>query len=215
MNQTETAEKRAYDYIRDRIIAKEYLPRERIVENDVSEKTGVSRTPVRVALRKLSYEGLVTIRPNRGTFVTSPTPEEIRDVFECRKYIEASVVRLACGRMTGEGIDWLESVIQQEPVAYANQDFSGFVSLNGDIHLLIAEAAHNSFFTKIVEELLTRCGIYLLFFSNFRVERFEDWEPYQEHRAILDALKRRDAGACEQAMKDHIDRSYARILNNR
>ncbi len=215
MNQTETAEKRAYDYIRDRIIAKEYLPRERIVENDVSEATGISRTPIRVALRKLSYEGLVTIRPNKGTFVASPTPEEIRDVFECRKYIEATVIRLACGRITSEEIDWLESVIEQEPVAYASRNYGGFVSLNGDIHMLIAEAAHNSFFVKIVEELLTRSGIYLLFFSNFMVRRFEDWEPYKEHRAILDALKRRDEKACEQAMKDHIEQSYTRIAGSR
>lgn len=203
-----TAEEKAYQYIKRKIVTKELLPSEQIVELDICEQTGVSRTPVRSAIKQLSYEGLTIIRPNRGAFVVSPSAKEVRDVFDCKKLLETEAIRLASSRITDRELKELEKLILQEPIAYDTKDFTFFLSLNQKIHMIIANASGNSYYAKFINELITKSNVFLIFFDDFIVTSFEDAESNKEHHRILEALKNHDEKQCVIEMTRHGDNTF-------
>ncbi len=203
-----SAEDRAYNYIKQRIINKDLLPMEQIVETDIAAQTGISRTPIRSAIKKLGYEGLLTIRPNKGAFVVSPSAKEVRDIFACKKLLEVEAIRLACGRITERELQRLEQSIERARQAYQHKDFSDYLSHNYDIHMIIANASGNQCYSRFIGELMTKSNVFLIFFDDFMYTTVEESEAHLEHLAILQALRDGDMDRCVREMTRHGDNTY-------
>ena len=203
-----SAEKEAYNYIRQAIISKKLLPNEQIVEQNIVNQTGISRTPVRSALKTLSNEGLIVLRPNRGAFVTNPSHQEVRDLYECKLMLEIETAMLACAYVTNEDITNMRGLLSEAIEDHRKCVYERFLDLNYRFHMIIASASHNKILEKYNHELLMRSNAALLVYDDFREVPVEDMESFREHRAIVDALCARDKGAVQRAMHRHITNTY-------
>lgn len=203
-----SAEDRAYSYIKQKIISKELLPLEQIVETEIAFQTGISRTPIRSAIKKLGYEGLLTIKPNKGAFVVSPSAKEVRDIFACKKLLETEAIRLACENITDRELKQMEKLVKQEPIAFKEKDFSSFLNNNYNFHMTIAKASNNSYYTHYIDELMTKSNVFLIFFDDFMSTTFEESDAHKEHLAILQALQEHDLERCVKEMAWHGENTY-------
>lgn len=198
----------AYSYIRKAIIDRVLLPNEQIVEQQVAEKTGISRTPIRNALKKLSYEGMIVLRPNRGAFVVNPSHQEVRDTFECKLIVETEAVRLASMYITEEELDQAEAVLAKAMKYHESGVFDHFIDLNYEFHMIIAKASHSTIYEKYVHELTTLGNVHLLVYDDFRDVPLEEMESFKEHRRLIEALHARDENRCAEAIIGHTLNTY-------
>lgn len=183
-------------------------------ERDLAEKFVVSRTSVREALRALESLGLVEIRPGEGTFVREISVEAlieplamvmasqraaIGELFEARRLLEPLIAGLAARRATPEELNEMERILEDQAKEIAAGK-TGF-GQDASFHAAIASAAHNHAITRIVHaimDLLTQCREESLSTPG-RPER-----SHQDHRRVLEAIRRRDEGAAATAMRDHV-----------
>jgi GntR family transcriptional repressor for pyruvate dehydrogenase complex len=183
-------------------------------ERDLAEKFVVSRTSVREALRALESLGLVEIRPGEGTFVREVSVEAlieplalamasqraaIGELFETRRLLEPSIAGLAARRATPDEVAEMERILEEQ----AKEIAAGKTGLGQDalFHAAIASAAHNQAITRVVHaimDLLTQCREESLNTPG-RPER-----SHQDHRRVLEAIRRRDEAAAANAMRDHV-----------
>lgn len=192
-----------YRLIKDQIIKKELFPNSQIIESQLAKDTGISRTPIRAALNRLNYEGIVTIIPNRGAFVSNPTADEIKSAYECKKLLESAAIRLACVNITDEQLDFLEDLVNQGTDAHIHKNLSQFMKVNDEFHMTIAKASKNIFYEKYIGELIQRNNVYLIFYDNFMFTSTNDSDALKEHGKILDLLKERDVEGCVKAIEEH------------
>ncbi|HWQ50404.1 MAG TPA: GntR family transcriptional regulator [Terriglobales bacterium] len=204
----ESADVAAYDYIRKAIIERVLLPSVQIVEQQVADSTGLSRTPIRNALKRLSYEGMVELRRNRGAFVVNPSHAEVRDTFEAKLLIDLETVRLAASQITEEELAEMERILARAMELHKRGDYDEFVDLNFDFHMVIAKAARNRMLEKYTKELMTLSNVHLLVYDDFRDVPFEEMESFREHRRIVEALRRRDELGAMKAMLGHLYNTY-------
>jgi DNA-binding GntR family transcriptional regulator len=171
------------DQIRGQILDGKLRPGERLVEDRLSTELGVSRVPVREALRGLSMEGLVRLEPNRGATVAESTPELVAELVEVRTLLEALNARLAARRHDPEIVDALQDTLKRGNAAAQSATSDQLARLNGEFHERLAEASRNSVLTDIMRSLRERTS--LAFSINGRTRAREDWK---EHAAILAAV---------------------------
>lgn len=203
-------EKKIYLTIKKAIINRELAPGEKLSEESLAKVLQVSRTPIRSALKRLSYEGLVQIIPNRGAFVTQPTVKEVKEVFEMRVLLEGYAVEKACQNihLQEEAINKLEKFIHLEELAYKNSQFDQVLEHVLDFHVEIANLANNDVLKKNIQELIALTNIYSTFYSDINLD-----EPNSpaEHREIVEAIKKRDAPLAKQIMTKHIEAIQGRL----
>lgn len=192
-----------YQMIQNQIMTKKLFPGSRIVEEQLAQDSGISRTPIRVALKRLSYEGLVTIIPRKGAVVASPTKEEMSAAYDCKQLLECKAISLACKYISGEDIDALEALVQEELETHRTRNLPRFIEINQEFHRRIAHASRNSYFEKYIMELHHTCDVYLIFYDRFASTTAEESQALKEHRAILEALRTRDEAAAVQRMRLH------------
>ena len=156
-----------YELIRSKIINKELFPNSQIVESQLAFETGISRTPIREALKRLDYEGIVNIIPNRGAYISNPTLDEIKAVYECKNVLEMAAIKEACFNISDEDLRLLDELIISDIKAHEKKDFKSFIEINGNFHMTIVKASKNVFFEKYIHELLERSNVYLIFFDRF------------------------------------------------
>ncbi len=199
-----------YHRLKNSILKQEYGPKERLVESVIAEKFGVSRTPIREALRKLSYEGLVDIIPNQGgVFVAQPSLEEMIQIFSCRMLIERETTKKATQAITSKDIECLEKISERQREIYmGNKVFSEFFDNNIEFHMIIAKKCNNIYYIKYLEELLNRGNLYLLFFDKFQSTNLDESLAVKEHSRIINALKAKNIDESGNAMYDHIKTTY-------
>jgi len=169
--------------IRGQILAGRLKPGERLVEDRLSAELGVSRVPVREALRGLSMEGLVRLEPNRGASVTEVTPQLLAELVEVRTLLEALNARLAARRHDPEIVALLQDTLRRGNEAAQSGTADGLAQLNAEFHERLAEASRNSVLSDIMRSLRERTG--LAFSINGRARAREDWK---EHAGVLAAV---------------------------
>ena len=169
--------------IRGQILEGRLRPGERLVEDRLSAELGVSRVPVREALRGLSMEGLVRLEPNRGATVTEITPELVAELVEVRTLLEALNARLAARRHDPKIVALLQDTLKRGNTAAQSGTTEELARLNAEFHERLAEASRNSVLSDIMRSLRERTS--LAFSINGRARAREDW---QEHAAILAAV---------------------------
>lgn len=169
--------------IRERILAGTFAPGERLAEERLSAELGVSRVPVRDALRHLAAEGLVVMRPRRGAVVFSHTPEEMRDLVEVRATLEALNARLAARRHDPRQLAELERILREGSRVTERSDLALIQRSNARFHEAIEAIAANSVLMGIVRTLRDRTALIFARRSRLRVRR--NWE---EHAGIVRAI---------------------------
>ncbi len=185
--------------LRNRILAGETAPGERLVEGRLSAELGVSRMPVREALRLLAAEGLVTIEPRRGASVTRFNPRQVRELVEVRATLEGLNAKLAAQRHEDAQIAQLQRILDQGTRAAATADAAQMRRLNQEFHDALANVAANSILAEIMRSLRDRTD--LVFTAINRDTGPQTWD---EHAAILRAVIKGDAELASLLATRHV-----------
>ena len=175
------------DAIRDRITAGEHLPGERLIEDRLAEELGVSRNPVREALRVLEVEGFVELVPRRGAMVATLSPDVVAEIFEVRSALEALAARLAARRTTPAQSAQLARILQDSDGALERDDLRRLPALNTRFHQMVLEIAGN---TLLAETMMPLRGRMQWIFS--RTVRGRAPRSLAEHRALAEAIADHD-----------------------
>jgi DNA-binding GntR family transcriptional regulator len=174
--------------IRERIVSGDLKPGERLVEAHLSEELGVSRMPVREALRELAAEGVVSIEPRRGATVATYSPEQIQELVEVRATLEALNAKLAAKRHDPAQIKRLEQILAAGSKITEKTDLAQLHEDNNEFHEALAQVAANSTLREMVRSLRERTAV--IFAPHSRKRAKQNWE---EHAAILRAVVAGDA----------------------
>ncbi|CAH1648960.1 MULTISPECIES: GntR family transcriptional regulator [unclassified Chelatococcus] len=185
-------------------------PGTKLPEDSIGERLGVSRTLVREALLRLSEEGLVELRPNRGAAVARPSLEEGYDLFVTRFALEKLVVELLAGKLTGSQQDALSRHIDSEDEARRHGDARS-IRLAGEFHTLLASMTGNATLIRYVNELVARSSLILALYGRPHSSEC----AISEHRQLLEALKAGDAATATQLMTHHLESVTTRALLTR
>lgn len=188
--------------LRRAILAGRRRPGDRLVEDRLSEEMGVSRIPIREALRTLAAEGLVQIQPRRGASVAAVTRESARDLIEVRATLEALNARLAARHHDAAIIAELRQVLKQGNAAARSRSVDDLVRLNGEFHDKLAEAGRNGILWDIMRTLRERTN--LVFAANGARRAQQDWD---EHSRILAAVIEGDEELAAMLASRHVRRA--------
>lgn len=190
-----------FNTLRQAIISGEFAPGERLMEIALAERLGVSRTPVREAIRKLELEGLVVMIPRKGAEVAQITEKDLRDSLEVRCNLEELAVKLACERITEEGEEKLKMALANFKNAIQEQNLQKIVDTDIAFHDVIFEVTQNQRLMQIASNL--REQVY-----RYRVQYIKDSKLHpileEEHRMIVDAIIEKDVVNAVKVMKKHI-----------
>ena len=200
-----------FNTLRQAILRGELKPGERLMEIALANRLGVSRTPVREAIRMLELEGLVIMIPRRGAQVAQITEQDLNDVLEVRLGLEELAVRFACERITDEEIKALGLAVKEFEKKMSNNELSAQAEADVKFHEIIYGATHNQRLVQIINNI--REQMY-----RYRIEYLKDVESrktlVKEHYEICDALKRRDAESAVEKMCIHIRNQQEAILRS-
>lgn len=193
-----------FQRLREDILSGVYKEHEELREITIGEELGVSRTPVREALRQLELEGLVTIVPNKGAYVTGISPKDVRDIYRIRSLLEGMCVRWATEQITQEQIEELEEtlLLSEFHLQRQGQGKGTQVSeLDGKFHKILYQASNS----RILEHVLSDFHKYVQMARKLSIEKKDRAEKsIEEHRGILEAIKHRDADLAERLANEHI-----------
>lgn len=172
-----------YQEIRAAIVSGRLKPGERLVEERFAEEYGVSRNPVREAIRALSSEGLVEVPSRKGTYVAELAPEKVREIIEIRALLESHNARLAARHKNPATLKSIETILQKGRNAINAGRLKGLRELNDQFHEALAEAGNNSLLSEMLGSLRARSA--LLFSPDNPARQAMNWE---EHAGILQAI---------------------------
>ena len=182
------------------IVEHRLQPGAKLVEQKLADQFGVSRTLVRQALYRLSQNRLIKIEPARGAFVAAPSAEEARQVFEVRRMLEAGMVRAFVASARAADIKALQTHIAQEKLAVQGDDVPGRTELLGDFHVRMAQLMHNQVLAQLLSDLISRSALITLMYQTSSAAA----HSHEEHEAIFQAIKARDAQAAVDLLDAHL-----------
>lgn len=198
--------KQVYDFLLEGILSNRYQPGYPIVEQEISNELGVSRTPIREALKALEAEGLVNHYPSRGTFVTPITPYDVEEIFNLRIMLELSALQLAWDKITD---DELEQIEKKFSLLNENSSNEAHYKADKSIHALIVDKAGNRRLKQFLNILASQIERFRRI-AAVRPSRLSNAKG--EHLAILQALKNHDLKACEENLKVHLENAKKSTL---
>lgn len=190
-----------YEQLKRQILTGRITPGTRMMEVELADEMGVSRTPVREAIRKLEKEGLVTIEPRRGAYASDISVKDMVDTLEVREDLEGLAAALAAERMTEEQIDELVKITEWYSEAILNSDTEKIIHYDEKFHKHIVSCSGNKTLiqlSEIVQELALR----------FRYIYYDDFSRYEnmpvEHRQIIAAITSGDADTARMSADSHV-----------
>ncbi len=188
--------------LRTLILEGELLPGSRISERDLCDQFGISRTPLREALRVLASEGLVDLLPHRGARVSRLSQPQLREAFEIVAALEALAGELACERISETQLVEIEALHARMAEHRRRGELADYFACNQAIHEAINRAAGNAQLTEMYALMSNRVRR-ARYLANHSPERWA--EAMREHDAILDALRRRDGATCSALLRAHLE----------
>ncbi len=196
------------DMLRDMIMTGKIKEGSKINENELCSSMGVSKTPLREALRVLSVEGLIELIPNRGAFVNQPDFAEINEMFDVMILLEGFCARSACMKMSPKDFSQLEKLHCQLERKFENGDQEGYIQINNQYHSLVQQLAGNRSLNQIIDGLRKRVLLYR--FQSLMAEG-RMLESIQEHRELLEVFRNRNHDKAEKLMQDHLKKQLAAL----
>ena len=192
---------RVADMLRDMMMTGKLKEGDKVNENELCTTMGISKTPLREALRVLSVEGLIKLVPNRGAFVTQPTFEEIEEMFDVMSLLEGFCAGAACEKMRPQDLAHLEEMHDQLEEQYEQYDQEGYIRINNQYHSFLQEMAGNRTLNQIINGLRKKILLYR-FQSLSAPARFES--SIREHRNLLEAFRQHDSQRAKILMQAHL-----------
>ena len=185
--------------LRQRIFNRDLAPGAWVDESVFTAELGISRTPLREALKVLATEGLITMKPRRGAYVTEVSEQDLRDVFELLALLESDAAGVVASQKNQQVLARLDALHQQ--LQASAQDREAFFSVNEQFHTLLLQSAGNRWREQTVGDLrkVMKLNRHHSLFKTGRVE-----ESLKEHAAIMAALHAGNANAATQAMRHHM-----------
>lgn len=198
-----------FDTLRQAIIVGELKPGERLMEVQLAEKMGVSRTPVREAIRKLELEGLVSMLPRKGAHVAELSVKDIMDVLEVRATLDGLATALAAQNIKDDELKELKNVLQQLVNYIEKENLQGSIKKDVEFHEIIYRCSRNDKLIQIVSNLREQV-------HRFRVIYMKDYispkELIREHMDIYDAIASRNPDTARGVAEKHIKIQQQTIL---
>lgn len=195
--------------LRQAILTGDLKPGERLMEIHLANKLGVSRTPIREAIRKLELEGLVVMVPRRGAQVAQITEKSMSDVLEVRLALDELAVQLACGRISEEQKQELKGACIAFEEAVKTRDAHVIAKQDVAFHDIIFQATGNARLTQMVNNLAEQ--MYRYRFEYIKDERQHDM-LIKEHRRIYESIVKNDVEAAKEAIRIHIENQEKSII---
>lgn len=190
-----------FQTIRENILKGKYQADEELRETTLGKELGVSRTPVREALRQLELEGLVKIIPNRGAYVIGISEKDVHDIYLIRSELEGLCVRMAAEHITKEKIEELEEALILSEYHLEKDNMEQLTELDGKFHQILYAASES----RILEHVLSDFHKYVqLARRNSVKEKSRAKQSIAEHRQILNAIKEGNADEAEKFANTHI-----------
>lgn len=196
--------------LREAILNGTLQPRERLMEIQLADELGVSRTPIREALRKLELEGFIIMVPRKGAYVADFSLRDLEDIFEVRKSLEGLAAELAAERVTEEELIKLEQLLKEKSKAIENNDMQKLLDVDTAFHEKLYEASRNERLRSMISNLreqIERFRIASLQYPG-RMKR-----SLEEHYQILDAIQRRDGETANRLAHAHIENVETILLD--
>lgn len=196
-----------YEQMLTAIIENRLLPGMQLVEERLATIFDVSRTKIREATGRLIHDGVATNIPNRGAFVSSPTPEQALDVLAARRLIEPELMRQVARKASSKQIATLRAHVERETAARAGSNPRAIIPLSGEFHLMVAAMAGNSVLTRVLHELEALTCLIIVLYDAPKGRSC----PYDDHPLLIDALQARDEDRAAALMLQHLDHIEASL----
>lgn len=198
-----------FNTLRQAILTGELKPGERLMEIHLANKLGVSRTPIREAIRKLELEGLVVMLPRRGAEVASITEKSLKDVLEVRRAMDGLCVELACDRISEEELQELQTACTAFEEATKTKDTKEIAKTDVAFHDIILAATGNQRLIQLVNNLSEQM-------YRYRFEYIKDESQHhrliEEHKIIYDSIARKDKITAGSTARIHIDNQEEAVI---
>ncbi len=198
-----------FNTLRRAILTGELKPGERLMEIHLANRLGVSRTPIREAIRKLELEGLVTMIPRRGAEVAQITEKSLQDVLEVRRALDALCAELACDRITAEGKTALKKACDSFEEATKTGEIVAIAAADVALHDIIVQATGNQRLIQLINNLSEQM-------YRYRFEYIKDESGHEnlvnEHRMIYESIMKGDKENAAAAARLHIDNQENSII---
>ena len=198
-----------FNTLRQAILTGELKPGERLMEIHLANRLGVSRTPIREAIRKLELEGLVTMIPRRGAEVAQITEKSMKDVLEVRRTLDALSAELACERISAEEEEALKKACLNFEAAVKTKDTKAIAKADVAIHDIIAAATGNQRLIQLINNLAEQM-------YRYRFEYIKDATQHEriieEHSIIYESIVKKDKEAAAEMAKTHIDNQEKAVI---
>lgn len=200
-----------FNTLKDGILTGRLKPGERLLENQLAEELGVSRTPIREALRMLEIENLVDLIPRRGAQVKDMSERDIKNVLEIRKVLEELAAKLAAENITSKQIEELKEAHRDFVEAFERGDSTEVLEADTKFHEIIFNATCNEKLVQIISNIsiqIYRYRIaYLKLLKSIAV-------PNEQHIALISAFEKRDSEKAQEIIKEHIAEQAMEILRS-
>jgi DNA-binding GntR family transcriptional regulator len=191
-----------FEHLRNAILNGDLRPSERLMEVQIAEQLGVSRTPVREAIRKLELEGLVVMIARKGAYVADVSVKDILDVLEVRSVLEGLAASLAAERMTEEELEELEMISYNFKKCLEDKDTEGMIEKDMQFHDRIIRSTRNHKLIQIAQGLQEQV-------QRFRITYFAEYNELKgvlaDHQEILEAISNRNVERAQKVAQKHID----------
>ncbi|WP_213163625.1 GntR family transcriptional regulator [Kaustia mangrovi] len=204
----ESAAERAYVALREMAMVYRFAPGERLNEGTLAHALNVSRTPLREALNRLVSEGLVVADPGRGFRARPLDVKEVFDLYETRLALECFIAQLACERATSQGLDEIDAYLDESVKAHDSASVDRLVRLDEGFHERVAQLTGNGELARMLSGIDAR--IHFFRWVDMRGRRAT---TQAEHRAVLAAIRARNAPKARAVMRDHITRRLDQIVD--
>jgi len=200
----------AYEQIKDAILAGVLRPLERITEEGVADRLGLSRTPVREAFGFLASEGLIVIVPKRGSFVSQLTVGDILEIYQIRMPLECMAAGIAAEVLSDAQLDELEHLVRVERERGKARSPQDSLAASAQFHDTIIGCIHNKRLSALLKQMQGQVHRARALWPSTISRLSDTWE---EHEALLKALRARDANASERLMREHLERAQTVTLS--
>ncbi|WP_226580981.1 GntR family transcriptional regulator [Halobacillus litoralis] len=209
---TETLMEQAYKAIKASIINNEVVPGDYLAEERIASQLGISRTPIREALKKLAFEGLVEVKKGSKARVGSVSPENAHDYLLVRERLESMAAGLASSLATEEDIKELRSICERQRESIDERNFHKFIDLDYAFHSYIAEVSKNKKLKEFIENVNSQIQRFLILTSTLSDSAIG---AVEEHYRVIEAMEMNDPKRAEAEMEMHIRQVTKRIIDQK
>ncbi|MDV2582172.1 GntR family transcriptional regulator [Alkalibacillus haloalkaliphilus] len=206
---TETLTEQAYRVIKQAIINNEFEPDEVLAEEHLAEDLGISRTPIKAALKQLEFDGLVDLKTGRKARVSKISLNDLNDIQVLRESLETLATRLAAKKVEEQQLVKLEGICAQQRQAIVEDDYSKFIELDNDFHFEIADISGNEQLKKYIVNLSHQVQRFLILSDTLQGSAAG---AVDEHLQIIEALRNKNPIKAEEQMLLHVQNVTKRIL---